>query len=254
MQIVGVQKTVNMKKLLADHHTVQGDKSGKAVIHLGRDEYKLDKYGRMPELECFLKKREDEESFEFFFRVFGPAICGTSFGVDMFSEGRQYKDTLSIFTESDEAYGLFILDDNWDVWHEQAKDDFKKDCDAMNLVVRGITSCDDGEEQSDGKSVENSSCSLSDEHSVWCDVIGYDNRVYRRKIKTKKIVGQRYSSKGMTDVSQQRLRELEMEVHEDRKRRGEVFYDRLKRLVAPEILAGGQSKQEIAEEDDYRMM
>jgi hypothetical protein len=243
-----------MKKLLADFYVVGGGSGGKAVDYLGREDYKLDRHGKIPELECFLLKREKEENYRFYYRVFGPSIYGNGFTVDMFSEGRAYNEAVKIFTESDEAYGLFVLEDNWDVWHEQAKKEFQKDCDALGLDVMGAPFVDDAEGAGSGNSVSGSLSGSTDASTVWCDVVGYDNELYRRRAPAMKVVGQRYSLKGMTDVGRSRLRTLEIEVHEDRLQRGEAFYLDLRRMMAPEILIGGLLKQHSVEEEDFRMM
>jgi hypothetical protein len=243
-----------MKKLLTNFHVVEGERGGKVVDYLGREDYKFDRYGKMPELECFLLKREKKENYQFYFRVFGPSIYGNAFTMSMFSEGREYKEAIKIFTESDEAYGLFALEDNWDVWHEQAKKEFGKDCVALGLDVVGAPFVDDGTGSQSGNSVGGSLSGSTDTSSVWCDVVGYDNEVYRRRAPARKVVGQRYSSKGMTDEGRSRLRSLEIEVHDDRLERGEAFYLDLKKMMAPEVLLGGLLKQDTVEDDDFRMM
>jgi hypothetical protein len=240
-----------MKKLLANYHKVDSDK---VVDRLGRDEYKFDKLGQMPELESFLAMRDNERGYRFFIRVFGPAIYGSAFIVDMFAEGRVYAETLNIFTESDEAYGLFVLEDNWDVWHQQATTEFQKDCQALKLDVIGLSSVvNDVISRSESYDDCGNSRSSGDS-SVWCDVVGYDNVQYRRRAPSRKIVAQRYSLKGMTETGRKRIKDLEMEVHKDRVEKGEDFYLKLKEVMLPEVISGGQCRQDSGGEEDFRMM
>jgi hypothetical protein len=243
-----------MKKLLANFHEIRGETGGKVVDYLGKEEYKFDRYGKMPELENFLMKRDNQQAYQFYYRVFGPSIYGNAFTMNMFSEGREYTEAIKIFTESDEAYGLFVLEDNWDVWHEQAKKEFQKDCVALSLDLAGAPFGDEGSGSQSGNSEVDSQSGSTDSRSVWCDVRGYDNEMYRRKNVSRRIVGQRYSIKGMTAEGRSRLRSLEIEVHEDRLQKGEAFYQHLKKLMTLEVFHGGLLQEGTVEEDDFRMM
>ena len=140
------------------------------------------------------------------------------------------------------------------MWHEQAKREFHKDCVALGLDVVGAPFGDDDTDSLSENSGGGSMSDSTDSSSVWCDVLGYDNVLYRRKAPDRKVVGQRYSCKGMTDVGQSRLRSLEIEVHEDRVQRGEAFYRDLKILMTPEVNHGGLLEQNLVEEEDFRMM
>jgi hypothetical protein len=240
-----------MKKLLANYHKVDSDK---VVDRLGRDDYRFDKCGQMPELESFLSMRNNENGYRFFIRVFGPAVYGSAFTVDMFAEGCVYAETLNIFTESDEAYGLFVLEDNWDVWHQQSRIEFQRDCQALRLDVVGLPSGDNDEVSRSGSNDNSANSRSSGDSSGWCDVMGYDNEMYRRRVPARKVVAQRYSLKGMTEIGRKRLKHLEMEVHKDRLQQGEVFYLKLKEVMLPEVICGGQCQQDMEEEEDFRMM
>ena len=97
--------------------------------------YSLDENGPIPEIEAFLDLRVNQKAFQFLTCVFCPAVYGSNFMIDVFAQGKQYVDAVQIFTESDEAFLLFLLEDNWGVWYEAAYMEFKKEAIDMNVEI-----------------------------------------------------------------------------------------------------------------------
>ena len=63
--------------------------------------YSFDENGPIPDLEAFLDLRLNQKAFQFLTSVFGPAVYGSKFIVDVFAQGTRYVDAMKIFTESD---------------------------------------------------------------------------------------------------------------------------------------------------------
>lgn len=226
-----LHKKAYMKKNLAERY--------KLVERMGL-RYGYDECGQMPELESFLELRKNEKAYIFYLRVFGPALCGNAMMIDMFAPAKTYVDACTVFTESDEAFGLFMLDDNWEVWFQAALTEFQKEVKDMNLEIEDLTEHDELFSGACDSSVVTETSGSNHTESV--DVVGFDGKIYRRTIVRKNVLTQRYSTKGMSQSGFQRLDELEVGVEEDRVNHGNRIYDKIKEMVLNTDILGKQGK------------
>lgn len=223
-----------LKKKLAVHFRI-AEKMGRR--------YQVDTHGIMPELESFLEMRKNQTAFRFFTCVFGQTIYGSSFLVDMFAPGNAYEDTATVFTENDEAFGLFLLEDNWWVWYEAACAEFKKEASDMKLEIPDLMVNEIDSLTSDD-SVTGMSESGESQISEYCDVQGFDGKIHRQKCRKKNMTVQTYSSGGMTETGFSRLEELEELVEKDRMEKGKAFYHDLKELLVNQDMMNGEGRKD----------
>jgi hypothetical protein len=153
--------------------------------------------------------------------VFGPHVYGKdSYRKDVFAPFMSEELARKVFTESDEAWGLLILEDNWELWWDMAEKDYKNYLIDRNIEVGGSSSEED-------TSVDSSGNPLSEEQ----DVMSPGGTIDRRKIARKMVLTQLYSSKrtlGLSQLGFDRLEVLEELVHDDREKKGKDFYDYMK--------------------------
>ena len=187
--------------------------------HMGRAAA-LDKYGKMPDLNEMLQMRSNKEAYKFYWMVFGPHVYGKdSFRKDVFAPFMTVELSRKVFTESDEAWGLLVLEDNWEMWWDMAVQDYKTYMRERDIDI-GSSSEEDSSLDSDG-------LPRSEEE----DVMNIDGTMDRRRIARRLVLTQLYSSKKTLGLSQQgfdRLEELEEKVHMDRINDGKVFYDNVR--------------------------
>jgi hypothetical protein len=225
-----------MKKNLASHFKL-AEKMGK--------KYEQDENGPMPEIEGFLEMRSNEVAFRFFMCVFGPTIYGSLFLVDVYAPGKLYEDAATVFTENDESFALFLLEDNWGVWYQSACNEFKEEATEMRLDLPEMLATDMETSTDSGASVAVSE-SGDNAESEDVDVLGYDGETYRRRFSTKRVLVQKYSHNGMTNKGFSRLEELEVLVATDRERNGKVFYTAMKQVLLKEDALGKGGKKNVA--------
>jgi hypothetical protein len=181
----------------------------------------LDRHGKMPDLTDMLCMRSNQEAYRFYWMVFGPHVYGKdSYRKDVFAPFMSEELARKVFTESDEAWGLLILEDNWELWWDMAEKDYKNYLRDRNIEVGGSSSEED-------TSVDSSGNPLSEEQ----DVMSPGGTIDRRKIARKMVLTQLYSSKrtlGLSQLGFDRLEVLEELVHDDREKKGKDFYDYMK--------------------------
>jgi hypothetical protein len=179
---------------------------------------RLDRYGRMPDLTEMLRMRSNQEAYKIYFMVFGPHVYGKdTYRKDVFAPFMSVELSRKVFTESDEAWGLLILEDNWEMWWDMAAQDYKNYMKEQNLEVEGSSSEEDSSLDSSG-----------DPRSEEQDVMSVNGTIERRRIARKVVLTQLYSSKktlGLSQLGFDRLEVLEDKVHQDREADGKVFYD-----------------------------
>ena len=84
-----------------------------------KDQY--DRYGEMPDLNEMLEMRSNRDAYRFYWMVFGPHVYGKdTFRKDVFAPYMDVEMSRKVYTENDEAWGLLVLEDNWEVWWEMA--------------------------------------------------------------------------------------------------------------------------------------
>jgi hypothetical protein len=70
--------------------------------------------------------------------VFGPHVYGKdSYRKDVFAPFMSVDMARKVFTESDEAWGLLILEDNWELWWDLAEQDYKNYMRDRNIEIGG---------------------------------------------------------------------------------------------------------------------
>ena len=181
----------------------------------------LDRHGLMPDLTEMLCMRSNREAYRFYWMVFGPHVYGKdSYRKDVFAPFMSVDMARKVFTESDEAWGLLILEDNWELWWDLAEQDYKNYMRDRNIEIGGSSSEED-------TSVDSNGDPLSEEH----DVMTVGGTIDRRRIARKMVLTQLYSSKktlGLSQLGFDRLEVLEDLVHADREEKGEKFYAYMK--------------------------
>lgn len=192
--------------------------------------YQDDLWDQLPTLDAFLELRKNPEAYKFFFCVFGPAVYGTSFTKHVFAPSKTWADALAAFTESDEAWALFVLEDNWNKWRQASLMEFEKEARSMNLSV----------DWDEAESEAGSSITSTEE----MDIVDYHENIVRHKVLKKMVITQQYSDGGMNGEAHDHLEKLEEMVGEDRELYGEAFYLKVKAEVLKSGLMG----------DDMRMM
>ena len=155
-----------------------------------------------------------------------------------------------VFTENDEAWGLLVLEDNWEMWWDMAAQDYRK-CMRERNVDREIGS----EEES---SLDTNGVPRSEEEDVFS--VG-GGTVDCQRIARRVVLTQLYSSKrtlGLSQLGFDRLEVLEEKVHQDRCGDGHIFYDYVKLLYLRDQgeLEKGQRKVLLPEQKQgvLRMM
>jgi hypothetical protein len=207
--------------------------------------YEQDENGPMPEIEGFLEMRSNEAAFRFFMCVFGPTIYGSLFLVDVYAPGKVYEDAATVFTENDESFALFLLEDNWGVWYQSACMEFKEEAAEMRVELPDIFATIIKSTTDSVTSVAVSESGNSEE-SEDVDVLGYDGETYRRRFSTKRVLVQKYSHNGMTNKGFSRLEDLEVLVETDRERNGRVFYTAMKQVLLKQDALGKGGKKNVA--------
>ena len=193
-----------------------------------------DRHGKMPDLTEMLKMRSNKEAYRFYWMVFGPLVYGKdSYRKEVFAQFMTVEMARKVFTENDEAWGLLVLEDNWDMWWEMATEEYKNHMRERNIDVPSSS-----EEDS---STDTNGLPKSQEE----DVISEGGTMDRRKIARKSVMTQLYSSKKTMGMNQQgfdRLELLEEKVHNNREKDGRVFYDYLRysfiQVIGGELLEG----------------
>ena len=181
----------------------------------------LDRHGRRPDLTEMLGMRSNQEAYRFFWMVFGPHVYGKdSYRKEVFAPFMSEEMARKVFTESDEAWGLLILEDNWELWWDMAEQDYKNYLKDRNIEVGGSSSEED-------TSIDSNGAPYSEEQ----DVMLQGGAIDRRRIARKMVLTQLYSSKktlGLSQLGFDRLEVLEDMVHDDRESKGKEFYDYMK--------------------------
>jgi hypothetical protein len=169
----------------------------------------------MPDLTEMLKMRSNKEAYRFYWMVFGPLVYGKdSYRKEVFAPFMTVEMAAKVFTENDEAWGLLVLEDNWEMWWEIATEEYKKHMRDRNIEIPSSREKDSSTDKNgEPKSQEQ-------------DVISEGGTIDRRKIARKSVMAQLYSSKKTMGMNQQgfdRLELLEEKVHNDREKDGSVF-------------------------------
>lgn len=71
----------------------------------------------MHKLEEFMKMREDSVAYELFCEEILPCIVGKT----IWDKERAVKEILKIASATDEAWGLLLLENSWDLWKKMAE-------------------------------------------------------------------------------------------------------------------------------------
>jgi hypothetical protein len=179
-----------------------------------------DRHGEMPDLTKMLEMRSNKDAYKFYWMVFGPHVYGKdTFRKDVFAPYMDVEMSSKVFTENDEAWGLLVLEDNWEVWWDMAVQEYREYMCDRNVDI-GSTSEED-------TSTDTNGLPRSEEE----DIMTVGGTMERRRIARRVVLTQLYSSKKTMGLSMQgfdRLEVLEDKVHQDRIQDGKVFFEYMK--------------------------
>jgi hypothetical protein len=183
-----------------------------------KDRY--DRYGEMPDLNEMLEMRSNKEAYRFYWMVFGPHVYGKdTFRKDVFAPYMDVEMSRKVYTENDEAWGLLVLEDNWEVWWDMAVREYRNYMRERNVEIESASE--------DDTSTDTNGLPRHEEE----DIITLGGTMDRRKIARKVVLTQLYSSKktmGMGREGFDRLEVLEDKVHQDRIEDGKGFFEYMK--------------------------
>ena len=198
----------------------------------------LDRYGEMPSLKDMLQMRKNQQAYRFYWMVFAPLVYGQdNFRKDVFAPFMSVERARKVYTESDEAWGMLVLEDNWDVWWNKAAQEYDEYMTEINDVYV--------QRHLDQPSIVLNGRAFTEES----ETLTWTN--YRNSGGTSKRVNlpQLYSSKktmGLSQYGYDRLEVLEEMVHEDRMEDGKVFYEHIK---CKYLIDQGEQLKSVADEN-----
>ena len=155
--------------------------------------------GPMPSLEEMMQMRGvngDNDAYVFMFEVFGGSVYGDGMVRDITNQDitantpeaqKQaiWKEAMSKFTTSDEAFILLALEDSWDAWALRSRQDFKQ--------------------------------KLYKEDPAWCQAHQINEDIDTDGVEQYKYSGCAHKKgRGMSDIGLDRLDELQQNLRDDR--------------------------------------
>lgn len=199
-------------------------------------EERLDDLGRLPSLAGFRKMRRDKGAYEFFMKTFAKAVYGIdSLYSEVYGTSITWDASAAAFTENDEAWTLFILEDNWAKWEHKAKKDYRGELEQHGLEVAGwlLSDTEDSSVDSEGNFLD------EEEDTILQNGAGGGTRFDRVPVVRVLVVNSLYSNsknQGINQKGHNRFESLELLVAEDREERGEEFFIHMKDKVKGELI------------------
>ena len=200
----------------------------------------MDSYGAMPDLNEMLEMCSNKDAYRFYWMVFGPHVYGKdTFRKEVFAPYMDVDMSRKVFTENDEAWGLLVLEDNWEVWWEMAVQEYR-----VYMKERRVEIGDNGTD--DPTMISHGEVSMAEDNALSLGGAGE-----RRKIARKMVLTQLYSSRRTMGLGQQgfdRLEVLEDKVHEDRNKDNGTFFEYVKQSYVRD--QGSIKKKRGLDKDD----